>query len=107
MRETYGALLATRQAKLAIDPVIRAAMMRIARDETRHASLSWRVGRWLEARLDPDGKRRVELAKQAAAAELIQAVASESFVSFASLAGLPTPAEGAQLATEMRLALWS
>ena len=40
-----------------------------------------------------------------AAAELIQAAASESVVSFASLAGLPTPTEGAQLATEMRQAL--
>jgi len=43
VRETYGALLATRQALLSRDHGVRAAMMLIARDEPRHASLSWRV----------------------------------------------------------------
>ncbi len=107
VRETYGALLATRQAKLATDPVVRAAMLRIARDETRHAALSWQVGRWLETRLDATAKRHVAQAKQTAAAELIDALANEPEVSFASIAGLPSPAEAAQLATEMRHALWS
>ncbi len=107
VRETYGALLATRQAKLATDPVVRAAMLRIARDETRHASLSWRVGRWLETRLDSAAKRNVAAARQRAAAELIVALANEPEVSFASLAGLPTPGEATRLATEMQRALWA
>lgn len=107
VRETYGALLATRQAEAATDPVVRAAMMRIARDETRHASLSWQVGHWLEARLAPAAKRNVARAKRAAAAELVHALANEPEVSFASLAGLPSPAEATRLAHEMRSALWS
>lgn len=107
VRETYGALLATRQAELATDPVVRAAMMRIARDETRHAALSWRVGRWLEARLDPSAKRNVARAKQAAAAELIGALANEPEVSFAAAAGLPSPAEATRLATQMQRELWA
>ncbi len=107
VRETYGALLATRQAQQATDPVVRAAMRRIARDETRHASLSWQVGRWLENRLDPAAKRNVARAKQAAATELIAALANEPEVSFAELAGLPSAAEATQLATEMQCALWS
>lgn len=107
VRETYGALLATRQAKLATDPVVRAAMMRIARDETRHAALSWQVSRWLETRLDSTAKRNVIRAKHAAAAELIGALANEPEVSFAALAGLPSAAEATQLATQMQSALWS
>jgi len=107
VRETYGALLATRQAELARDPVVRAAMMRIARDETRHASLSWRVARWLETRLDPEAKRNVERAKQAAVRELMTSVASGGSVSFAVDAGLPAPAEGSLLLGKMKQALWS
>jgi len=107
VRETYGALLATRQAELATDLVVRAAMMRIARDETRHASLSWQVGCWLETRLAPAAKRNVARAKLAAAAELVGALANEPEVSFAALAGLPSAAEATRLATQMQRELWS
>ena len=107
VRETYGALLATRQAERAGDPLVRAALKRIARDETRHAVLSTRVDRWLDTRLDEDGRRNVERAKQAAAQELIAAVAHEGTLAFAGIVGLPSPAEGARLLTEMKQALWS
>jgi len=43
VRETYGALIATRQAEAASDPVVRRAMRKIAADETAHAALSWDV----------------------------------------------------------------
>jgi hypothetical protein len=107
VRETYGALLATRQARLATDPVVRAAMRRIARDETRHAALSWQVGRWLETRLAPAARRNVALARQTAAAELVTALASEPEASFAGLAGLPSAAEATQLASQLQRQLWS
>lgn len=107
VRETYGALLATRQAERATDPMVRAAMQRIARDETRHAALSWQVSRWLETRLDKAAQQNVARAKQAAAAELIGALANEPEVSFAGLAGLPSPAEATRLASQMQRELWS
>lgn len=107
VRETYGALVATRQAEHAREPQVRAAMMRIARDETRHAALSWSVGRWLEARLDSAAKRNVARAKQAAVRELVSALASEAQPSFAQLAGLPTPVESSALAAQLQRALWS
>jgi hypothetical protein len=107
VRETYGALLATRQAELARDPQVRAAMMRIARDETQHAALSWRVARFLDAKLGPQARRNVEHAKRAAARELLTSLASEPALGFAELAGLPSPGEATQLATEMNRALWS
>jgi hypothetical protein len=107
VRETYGALLATSQARVARDPVVRAAMVRIARDETRHAALSWSVGRWLEARLDRSAKARVEAAKRAAALELQNAAANDVPPSFAAVAGLPSAAQASQLVQEMKRALWS
>jgi hypothetical protein len=44
--ETFGALLAERQAVMASDPVVKAALTRIARDEQRHAELAWRFIAW-------------------------------------------------------------
>jgi len=107
VRETYGALLATWQARAARDPVVRAAMMRIARDETRHAALSWNVGQWLATRLDRRAQSRVEMAKQSAARELLSSFSSELAPSFADLVGLPEPARASQLANELQRALWS
>lgn len=107
VRETYGALLATHQARHAADPVVRSAMLRIARDETRHAALSWQVARWLDARLDARAKQNVSTARRVAASELIDALANEAEPSFAALAGLPSAAHAQQLATEMQRSLWS
>jgi hypothetical protein len=107
VRETYGALLATWQARTARDPVVRAAMMRIARDETRHAALSWDVGRWLETRLDGKAKRQVEAAKQAAARELLSSTLREPEVAFAEVVGLPGRAQASQLVRGLEHTLWS
>ncbi|HKO52671.1 MAG TPA: ferritin-like domain-containing protein [Polyangiaceae bacterium] len=107
VRETYGALVATRQAQHARDPQVQAAMTRIARDETRHAALSWSVARWLESRLDGDAKRNVERAKLAAARELSSSIANEAEPSFADLAGLPSRTEALALAAQLERALWS
>jgi hypothetical protein len=41
VRETFGAVVAMIQAERAGDARVRRAMRRIARDETRHAELSW------------------------------------------------------------------
>ncbi len=106
VRETYGALLATWQAHAASDPVVRSAMMRIARDETKHAALSWSVGQWLARRLDRAAKRKVEQAKRAAVAELCAAAATDA-PSFAGVVGLPSARAASRLASEMQRLLWS
>ena len=106
VRETYGALLATRQAEHATNPVVRASMKRIARDETQHAALSWRIASWLDTRLSPEAKRQVEQAKQTAARDLLSSVATEGALSFAAELGLPAPAEARLLAEKMQQALW-
>ncbi len=107
VRETYGALLAAYQARAARDPVVRAVMKRIARDETRHAALSWDVGRWLETRLDRETRSKVLAAKQVAARELVSSAAREATLSFSDVVGLPGGAGALQLALEMERALWS
>jgi len=107
VRETYGALLATYQSRAARDPVVRAVMKRIASDETRHAALSWDVGRWLETRLDREARSKVLAAKQVAARELVSSAASEAMLSFGDVVGLPGAAQASQLALEMARALWS
>jgi len=70
VREAFGALVATWQARAASVPVIRAAMARIARDETRHASLAFEVDAWLRRRLDAPARARVEEARRQALDEL-------------------------------------
>ncbi len=46
VRETMGALFAMHQAASAADPHVRATMVSIAPDETRHAALGWAVAEW-------------------------------------------------------------
>jgi hypothetical protein len=106
VRETYGALLATWQAQAARDPVVRAAMTRIARDEIKHAALSWSIGRWLEQRLDREARDKVDRARQVAVAEILRSSAIAA-PTFSDVVGLPGPATASRLAAEMQRALWS
>jgi hypothetical protein len=97
VRETYGALVASHQARTAKDPTVRAAMARIARDETRHAALSWQLDAWLRGRLDAGARERVAQAKRAARAELDATVTRGQTRELSEVAGLPAP----ELAREM------
>ena len=45
--ETLAAVLATEAHASATDPSVRAALSRIAQDETKHAGLAWRAAAWL------------------------------------------------------------
>jgi hypothetical protein len=70
VRETWGALIALRQAERATEPTVRATMSRIAPDEVRHAELAWAVDRWLMPRLTPRGREQVRAARASALSEL-------------------------------------
>jgi hypothetical protein len=59
VRESFGALLATWQARAAADHDVRRLMEEIAVDETRHAELAWAIDAWLRGRLD--ARERAEL----------------------------------------------
>lgn len=62
VRETFGAAVATFQAKHAPDGSIAAAFRRIARDETRHAALARCLARFFDARLSRAARSRVRAA---------------------------------------------
>ena len=47
--ETLGAALAAEQLALVTDPAVRRVLSRIAKDEARHAELSWRFVAWAVA----------------------------------------------------------
>ncbi len=65
IRETFGALVATYQAQHATDKHIKSAMQLIADDETRHASLAWRVAKWAEDKLNAEERAEVRSLQQA------------------------------------------
>jgi hypothetical protein len=96
VRECFGALVATRQAAFARDPQLAQEMVRIARDETRHAALAWQVARWLTPRLRADSRRRVRDAMVDAIATLRREVATTP-PEVATELGLPTGSEGVAL----------
>jgi hypothetical protein len=100
VRETFGALIATRQARAAKDPTVRAAMARIARDETRHAALAYAVDAWVRGKLNRAARTRV-LAARRRATEALLAYDSEPAPDFRSALGLPTASETRALAATM------
>lgn len=97
VRETWGALIALRQATYAADPAVRATMSRIAPDEVRHAELAWAVDRWLSPRLSAEERTKVSDARAAALAELRREVQYPLPAEDRLRLGLPGAAEGAAL----------
>jgi hypothetical protein len=102
VRETYGALVATWQARAATSPGVRAHFTRIARDETSHAALAYRIDAWTRARLDRDARARVAAARAAARAELRAAIERDATDPVtARMAGLPAKSVALTLAAEL------
>ena len=101
VRETWGAMIATWQAHAADHPAIRAAMRRIAPDETRHATLSRAIHRWAMRRLDAAARMRVTLARSAALVELATSAACVVPEDLVRIAGLPPASVAATLMREM------
>jgi hypothetical protein len=99
-REAFGALIAGWQAIAARDPIIRPAMARIARDETRHAALAFQVNAWVKGRLSAAMRARVEGARQRALEELASG-SEEAPLALRLALGLPTSQEARLLAQRM------
>jgi hypothetical protein len=99
-REAFGALVATWQAQAAEDPHVRAALTRIARDETRHAALAFQVRAWLDTRLDGAARARVRRATRAALEELSSREV-EAPEALRRRLGLPSASQARVLAQEL------
>ena len=106
VRETYGALVATWQAANSSDPAVAAAMTRIAKDETRHAALSWSIAAWAERQLSPAARRRVAAHGATAVSDLRNATATPR-ADVSRIAGLPDQAIQLTLLRELDRTLWS
>jgi hypothetical protein len=107
VRETFGAAVAMIQAQRSGDERVRRAMKRIARDEIRHAALSWAVAAWLELQLDAAARRRVRDAQSKAVAALIHAAAHEPHESMTERLGIPSASQARAVLAELQANLWS
>jgi hypothetical protein len=89
IRETFGALVATHQVHAARDPEIAAAMRDIARDETRHAQLSWALASWARPLLSPETRALVDAEMAKSLDELRRDLHTPACESAIALAGFP------------------
>jgi hypothetical protein len=97
VRETYSALECAWQAHVATDPVVRATMARIARDEMRHLELSWAVHAWARGRLDAAARARLEAAQRAEVDEMLDELARDPNEALVRTGGLPRSAQSRAL----------
>jgi rubrerythrin len=107
VRETFGAVVGLHQAERANDPTLRRTLRRIARDETRHAELSWAVARWLDLQLDESARGRVRGARDGAIETLSREVATEPDRTLETELGLPSATQARAVVTELHRSLWS
>jgi hypothetical protein len=107
VRETFGALIGMWQARFAGDPNVRRAMASIARDEGRHAALSWQIAAWIEPRLDAKVRAELEAAKVRAVDQLKEDLAVDPPPSIVRIAGMPTAPAARRLLEHADAALWT
>ncbi|MGN6103788.1 MAG: hypothetical protein ACTHU0_01665 [Kofleriaceae bacterium] len=103
VRETWGAVVALWQARVARDPELRAAFAEIARDEIRHAALAWAIDRWAAPQLAPEARSRVAAARERAARELMEG----EHAALPGALGLPGPEHARGLLARTYDSLWS
>jgi hypothetical protein len=106
VRETFGAAVAVLQSEQAGDSHMRRAMKTIARDEMRHAQLSWAIARWLETKLDARAHARVNRARSEAVEALERGARHEPDAGVAWHLGIPSAAQALAALHELRASLW-
>ncbi|MBL8685123.1 MAG: ferritin-like domain-containing protein [Myxococcales bacterium] len=74
VRETWGALFALWRRRIEPDIALRDFYAAIGEDELRHASWSWDLDAWLDARLTHDERERVREARAEAIDALLDAL---------------------------------
>jgi hypothetical protein len=107
VRETFGAAVALRQAEAAADAEVRREMRSIARDEARHADLSWQLARWFDGQLDRAARRRVRAARDRAVAALVREASIQPAPELVVALGLPRAVEAQAALAELRATIWS
>ena len=104
--ETLGAIVATVQAERATDLRIRRAMTIIAKDETEHAILAWRVHEWIMSQLDGAARAAVNDALRAATVALEAGSVGVAAPALRERAGFPDAAATQTMLASARQGLW-
>jgi hypothetical protein len=107
VRETYGAACARYQAAVARDADVRLQLGRVAREEARHAELSWQIHEWARALLSEAQRSELASVAQSAVAELRRELAHDWGSAVRSEAGMPSPGHAEALLATLETALWS
>jgi hypothetical protein len=108
VRETFGALLASWQARAAGDRHVRTMMASIAEDEARHADLAWALDAWTRTKLDRAARHRVLDARRAAVAELARELDEQpTSAELVAEVGLPDADRARQFLDAATRELWS
>ncbi|MGH7327826.1 MAG: hypothetical protein ACREJX_05700 [Polyangiaceae bacterium] len=81
-------------------------MREIARDETSHALLSWKLAAWFESQMNPRDRRRVRTAMRRAAASLRRDIKVSAMEPWANEMGFPTTDEADAIHAELAADLW-
>ena len=90
--ETFGALVATCQARAARDPIIRRVFGGIAHDEAQHAVLAYQLQPWLESQLAPTERNEIAQARHDATSRILATrVGGELAPRDRAVLGLPDP----------------
>ena len=106
--ETWGCLIGMHQAERASRPLLRRVYQRIARDEARHAQLSWDIADWAETKLDSAARERVAQRRAEAVQQLASHLSHESEPgSVREALGLPDADTRRRLFAHVNHALWS
>jgi rubrerythrin len=107
VRETWGAACAVAQAESAADADVRDVMQRIAADELTHATLSWDMAAWLDARLCDAERAQVAAERERALRELALETEAPVPSGWACALGLPSPAQSRAILAAMARDVWS
>jgi hypothetical protein len=114
VRETFGAALASWQAKRATDESTRNAMRAIATDEARHAELGWGIDAWLATVLSSSQRTAVRAARDRAVRDLRTSIEASSpecagaeTETETETLGLPTPHHTRLMFDALEETLWS
>ncbi len=107
VRETFGALVGTFQARAARDPDVARAMGAIARDETEHAALAWDVAAWLEPQLTDAERASLARDRSEALDALMRGASVAADEALVATVGAPTLAQTHALLAPLRATLWS
>jgi rubrerythrin len=107
VRETYGAACGRFQAARAGDACVRAELDRVARDEARHAELSWRIHAWAQQRLSRPERQALQRAARTAVADLRRELERDPGALVCEVTGMPAPEQALALLTALEAELWS